>query len=321
MLMGLHQPITSAATVSVARGNEQEKPLPRRLVHHGGWAGRSLEPWLSVFGRVPPQRHGEPPHACSNGVTNVAIMEENWAWPEGNPCCAGQGREFADLAPFLPSANPLSLRSSSMKILLLGTTGYHPSDQRQTACLMLPECGVILDAGTAMYRVRDHITTQTLDIFLTHTHLDHVIGLTFLFDILHEKPVEHARVHGAADKLAALQEHLFSEALFPALPPIQWQPLRSGPENLPNKTTLTHFPLQHPGGAVGYRLDWRDRSMAYVTDTTARDDANYIEKIRGVDLLIHECYFPDGWEEKAERPDTVVFRQWPAWRVRREWAA
>ena len=187
-----------------------------------------------------------------------------------------------------------------MKILLLGTTGYHPSDQRQTACLMLPECGVILDAGTAMYRVRDHITTQTLDIFLTHTHLDHVIGLTFLFDILHEKPVEHARVHGAADKLAALQEHLFSEALFPALPPIQWQPLRSGPENLPNKTTLTHFPLQHPGGAVGYRLDWRDRSMAYVTDTTARDDADYIEKIRGVDLLIHECYFPDGWEEKAE---------------------
>ena len=40
--------------------------------------------------------------------------------------------------------------------------------------------------------------------------------------------------------------------------------------------------------------------MAYVTDTTARDDADYIDKIRGVDLLIHECYFPDGWEDKAK---------------------
>ena len=131
-----------------------------------------------------------------------------------------------------------------MKILLLGTTGYHPTDQRQTACLMLPECGVLLDAGTAMYRVRDHIATQTLDIFLTHTHLDHVIGLTFLFDILHEKPVEHVRVHGAADKLAALQEHLFSEPLFPALPPIQWQPLRPGPAEAAQQDHADTFPTR-----------------------------------------------------------------------------
>ena len=30
-----------------------------------------------------------------------------------------------------------------MKLLLLGTSGYHPSEQRQTACLMLPEVGFI----------------------------------------------------------------------------------------------------------------------------------------------------------------------------------
>jgi ribonuclease BN (tRNA processing enzyme) len=39
--------------------------------------------------------------------------------------------------------------------------------------------------------------------------------------------------------------------------------------------------------------------MAYVTDTTAHLDARYVEKIHGVDLLIHECNFPDGWEEHA----------------------
>lgn len=187
-----------------------------------------------------------------------------------------------------------------MRIVLLGTTGYHPTDARQTACMMLPECGVILDAGTGMYRARDYIATETLDIFLTHTHLDHVMGLTFLFDVLHEKSVDRVRVHGQPKKLVALQQHLFSEQLFPVMPPIQWQPLGSGPLQLPNQTTLTHFPLEHPGGSVGYRLDWPDRSLAYVTDTTAREGADYIEKIRGVDLLIHECYFPDGWEEKAE---------------------
>jgi ribonuclease Z len=185
-----------------------------------------------------------------------------------------------------------------MKLLLLGTTGYHPSDTRQTACMMLPECGVVLDAGTAMYRVRDHLLLPTLDIFLSHTHLDHVIGLTFLFDILFEKPVDCVRVHGEPAKLQALQEHLFSEQLFPALPPITWQPL-SGPVALPQQGQLTYFPLEHPGGCLGYRLDWPARSLAYVTDTTAKDDASYIQQIRGVDLLIHECTFADGWEDHA----------------------
>jgi ribonuclease BN (tRNA processing enzyme) len=40
--------------------------------------------------------------------------------------------------------------------------------------------------------------------------------------------------------------------------------------------------------------------MAYVTDTTASLDSSYLEHIRGVDLLIHECNFPDGRELHAE---------------------
>ena len=46
-------------------------------------------------------------------------------------------------------------------------------------------------------------------------------------------------------------------------------------------------------------MDWPDRSLAYVTDTTARPDAAYVEKIRGVDLLLHECNFPDEAAEWA----------------------
>jgi ribonuclease BN (tRNA processing enzyme) len=186
-----------------------------------------------------------------------------------------------------------------MKLVLLGTTGYHPSDTRQTACMMLPECGIVLDAGTALYRVRDRLAYPTLDIFLTHTHLDHVIGLTFLFDVLFEKSVDRVRVHGEAIKLQAVQEHLFSEHLFPARPPIEWHPL-AGPVGLPEQGQLTYFPLKHPGGSLGYRVDWPTRSLAYVTDTTAHEEADYVEKIRGVDVLIHECNFPDGWEDRAE---------------------
>jgi ribonuclease BN (tRNA processing enzyme) len=36
-----------------------------------------------------------------------------------------------------------------------------------------------------------------------------------------------------------------------------------------------------------------------VTDTHAQGDASYIETIRGVDLLLHECYLPDHMEQFA----------------------
>jgi ribonuclease Z len=186
-----------------------------------------------------------------------------------------------------------------MKLVLLGTTGYHPNERRHTPCMMLPESGVVLDAGTAMFRVRDYLVTPSLDIFLTHSHLDHVIGLSFLFDILHERQVDRVTVHGAAEKIAAVQQHLFAPDLFPARVPAEFRTLAER-VTLPDGGVLSHFPLEHPGGTLGFRLDWPDRSMAYVTDTVAAPGADYIEKIRGVDVLLHECYFTDEHAEWAE---------------------
>ena len=63
---------------------------------------------------------------------------------------------------------------------------------------------------------------------------------------------------------------------------------------------------------VGYRLDWPQASMAYVSDTTADPNAAYVDAIRGVDWLIHECYFGDGmdaWAAKTGHSWTTAVAQ------------
>ena len=186
-----------------------------------------------------------------------------------------------------------------MKLVFLGTTGYHPNDQRQTACLLIPSCGVMLDAGTGLYRAAGYLAIDTLDIFLTHAHLDHIVGLTYLFNLVHGRPLLRVRVHGEAEKLTAVEEHLFATAVFPKRPEMTMVPL-TGPVPLAGNGRLTYFPLDHPGGGVGFRLDWPGHSMAYVTDTTAKVGADYLAAIRGVDLLVHECYFRDSESAWAE---------------------
>ena len=186
-----------------------------------------------------------------------------------------------------------------MKLVLLGTGGYYANDERHTACLMLPEVGVVLDAGSGMFRLGDYLITDRLDIFLTHAHLDHVLGLTYLLGVVPADVLERTTVHGEAMKLEAIRTHLFSEALFPVTPTFQFKSL-DGAVTLPGGGTARHFPLKHPGGSVGYRLDWPKSSLAYVTDTQATIGADYVEQIRGVNVLVHEAYFADDEGEMAD---------------------
>lgn len=185
-----------------------------------------------------------------------------------------------------------------MRIVLLGTGGYHPNDRRHTACLMLPESGIIFDAGTSFFRVPQYMQTRDLQIFLTHAHLDHIVGLSFFLVPMLTGQVDSVKVYGEASKLDAIQTHLFSEEIFPLLPGYEFITL---PEqvSVPEQGTLRHINLEHPGGSVGYRIDWPGHSLAYVTDTSHPEQ--HLEFVKGVDLLIHECYFPDEQAEWADK--------------------
>jgi len=192
-----------------------------------------------------------------------------------------------------------------MRVEFLGTGGYYPNERRHTTCVMLPELGIVFDAGTAFFRVLSRIETPEIHIFLTHAHLDHIAGLTYILPSLAAGKPQRAHIHGTEAALSAVSKHLFAEPIFPIMPAYEWHCLTPRVD-VPGGGTLTHISLTHPGGTTGFRIDWPDRSLAFITDTTV--DGTYTEFIRGVSLLIHECYFPDSladWATKTGHSNTT----------------
>jgi ribonuclease BN (tRNA processing enzyme) len=73
-----------------------------------------------------------------------------------------------------------------MQAWLLGSGGWIPTGRRETTCVFLREDahGLLLDAGTGLRRLVTEPGlldgVRTLDIALTHFHLDHVCGLAYV---------------------------------------------------------------------------------------------------------------------------------------------
>lgn len=189
-----------------------------------------------------------------------------------------------------------------MQLHCLGTAGYHPSPRRHTSCFFLPEAGIALDAGSGLFRLADLIRGRSLDVLLSHAHLDHTFGLTFLVGMLARRPLDRLAVWGEPDKLEAIRGHLFHELLFPVPLAASWHDVVAGESFETGGVRVSTRSQTHPGGSVAYRLDWPGgKSLVYATDNTGDHSPEVLEWMSGADLLVHECYFHDRQRVWAER--------------------
>lgn len=184
-----------------------------------------------------------------------------------------------------------------------------------TSCIEL-RCGehlLILDAGTGLRPMGDALaaagTVVDADLLLTHTHFDHIGGLGFFEPLTREGT--QLRLHGGHLPLPELRAALVS-ALSPPLMPDLWKLMRGRLTvgTLPIGQAADLHPglqvraerLRHPGGAVGFRVEWQGRSVAYVTDTEhqpgTRDPA-VLRLARDADIFIYDCNYTD--EEFSQR--------------------
>jgi ribonuclease Z len=185
-----------------------------------------------------------------------------------------------------------------MRVLLLGAGGYHPTERRHTACVFLPELGLVLDAGTGAFRLHGRVETARLDVVLTHGHLDHAVGLTYLFGLTRGGEGVEVVAHATRATLAAVEGLMLAPPLFPVCPVSAFRPI-DGDIAITGGATVRTFPLDHPGGSLGVVVECAGKSLAYITDTTPLGDSA-LSAIRGVDLLLHEAPYLESQRKLAE---------------------
>lgn len=179
-----------------------------------------------------------------------------------------------------------------------------------TSCVEI-RCGealFILDAGTGLRPLGRKLVGEgplDADLFLSHTHFDHISGLPFFAPVF--LPSNRFRFWAGHLKPQGLEIcDVLCEMMTPPLFPvpieifkadIAYRDFRSGDTLNPRPgVTLRTAPLNHPNGATGYRFEHDGRSVCYVTDTEhsgTGPDPVIAELIAGSDLVIYDATYTD----------------------------
>jgi ribonuclease BN (tRNA processing enzyme) len=193
-----------------------------------------------------------------------------------------------------------------------------PKNQRyggNTSCIAVETDDriLILDAGTGIRPLGHELegTDKAIYIALTHVHSDHVEGFPFFRPLYEDDRPIHLIDHVYDGTRWSLLERLdgFHFPLEPSSLPADVHRVRDGGVAYLNDEgfSLTRRPVNHPGGAYGYRLDLNGRTVVHIPDNeigppeapVAPFDA-LVDFCAGADVLIHDAqYRSEDVPEKA----------------------
>lgn len=188
-----------------------------------------------------------------------------------------------------------------MEISVLGCSGGIGSGRRTTSLKV--NGSVLIDGGTGLNDLDAEAVRGIRHLFLTHAHLDHVAGLPFLLETMIEQG-DGARLilHGLAETLADLREHLFNDALWPDLsaagaPVLAFAPMAPGEWCTVAGVEIGLFEVWHTVPAAGYIMRTDSAIAAFSGDTGPCESLwRALNEQPRLDLLLVETAFPDEQE-------------------------
>lgn len=178
-----------------------------------------------------------------------------------------------------------------------------------TICFEL-RCGgnvLIFDAGSGLPLAGKALLAEgkrDFHLFFSHCHYDHIMGLPFFLPLYKaDASVTLWSGHLAPEMTTAAMIADFMRApFFPVGPEVftgqvATRTFRPGDRLTPCEGVEMHTRgLRHPGGAVGYRIEYGGKSVAMVFDTghvPGELDPAVMGLVKGVDLFLYDANFTD----------------------------
>ncbi len=186
-----------------------------------------------------------------------------------------------------------------MKVVFLGTNGWYDSSTGNTICILIETESsiIVLDAGSGLYKADRFITGgKPVHLFLSHLHLDHIIGLHLLNKFAIPEGLTIYIRQGYRQQLEAVVAPPYSLP-FSALPyPVDIVELDDQPVQADGFSVRAAL-LRHSVPTIGFRFGIEGRIVAYCPDTGYCDNA--VRLADSADLLIAECAFRPGEESDS----------------------
>ena len=178
-----------------------------------------------------------------------------------------------------------------------------------TPCVEV-RCGsrvFVLDAGSGCYPLGQRMLageSRQFDLLFTHCHYDHIEGLPF-FRPLHSSGWTGRIWSGHLGGRMTTEEMVtryMREPFFPVGPgcftaDVKFNDFTAGEViEAGDGVTIRTLALNHPGGAVGYRIEYRGRSFCLITDTEhvpGVPDQGILAFIAGADAVVYDSAYSD----------------------------
>ena len=162
-----------------------------------------------------------------------------------------------------------------MQIRVLGCSGSIAAGCRTTAFLL--DNDVLIDAGTGVGDLSLDELAQIDDVLLSHSHLDHILGVPLLADSVMRRRLggPPIRVHALPETLQALRQHIFNGTIWPDFtrlptpeqPVLSLHPIALGQVLHFGARRIEVLPASHTVPAVGYAVMAPGGAWVFTGDT------------------------------------------------------
>jgi len=194
-----------------------------------------------------------------------------------------------------------------MNLRILGCSGGIGEGLRTTSFLV--DDDILIDAGTGVGDLRLEEMRLLRHVFLTHSHLDHIMSLPPLVDTLFEDlATQSLLVYSQDVTLEALKTHIFNWSIWPdftALPSAEEPVMRYRPQQLGEVVPLGErqmdmIEVNHVIPGVAYYISDGEHALCFSGDTTSNDSLwTALNEKPHLDLLLIECGFPEANRDLA----------------------